>query len=304
MLKSAARFAVGVSAVIMSFAVLPLTGLVRAGDMPAERVIDLDGTTNTRDIGGYETRDGRTLLWRQIIRSEKLSRLTAHDFQMLEEIGIRTVIDLRTHKEHRKSPTVWMGDHPPRFFHFPIGDASNDWFQAQRAMIKRNQFTEKQSRALMVDGYHMIATEGVESYRKLMEVVKDPDNWPLLMHCSAGKDRAGVAAALILEAVGVERQTIMDDYLLSNELGRSQDKAELMARESRKNRRGRASPTADAWFPVVGVDSEMLEAFYATVEHGYGSVDGFLERLGMDTPAREALTQSLTIEQPGMAMGE
>lgn len=304
MLKSAARFAVGVSAVIMSFAVLPLTGLAQSGDVPAERVIDLDGTTNTRDIGGYETRDGRAVLWRQIIRSEKLSRLTAQDFQMLEEIGIRTVIDLRTHKEHRKSPTVWIGDHPPRFFHFPIGDANSDWFQAQRTMIKRNQFTKKQSQALMVDGYRMIANDGVESYRKLMAVVKDPDNWPLLVHCSAGKDRAGVAVALILEAVGVERQTIMDDYLLSNELGRSRDKAELMARESRKNRRGRASPTADAWFPVVGVDSEMLEAFYATVEQSYGSVDGFLERLGMDTPAREALTQSLTIEQPGLVMGE
>jgi len=93
-----------------------------------ERVISLKGTTNTRDIGGYQTSDLGTLRWGQIIRSDNLSRLKASDFQKLEEMGLKTVIDLRTNREHDQSPTVWKGDNPPRFFHFPVGDASNDWF--------------------------------------------------------------------------------------------------------------------------------------------------------------------------------
>jgi len=95
-------------------------------ELANERVIHLKGTTNTRDIGGYQTGDLRTLRWGQIIRSENLSRLTASDFQKLEERGLKTVIDLRTDKEHDQSPTVWQGDSPPRFFHFPVGDAHND----------------------------------------------------------------------------------------------------------------------------------------------------------------------------------
>jgi len=89
-------------------------------ELAYERVINLEGTTNTRDIGGYQTSDLRTIRRRQIIRSENLSRLTAGDFQQLEEIGVKTVIDLRTDREHDKSPTVWLGDNPPQFYHFPV----------------------------------------------------------------------------------------------------------------------------------------------------------------------------------------
>ena len=75
-----------------------------------ERVIDLQGTSNTRDIGGYSTTDGRVVEYGQILRSDKLSRLTADDFAELEAIGVKTVIDLRTQREHDHDPTVWQGE--------------------------------------------------------------------------------------------------------------------------------------------------------------------------------------------------
>ena len=103
-------------------------------------MIHLEGTTNTRDIGGYLTDDLRMIRQGQIIRSENLSRLTAGDFEKLEALGVRTVIDLRTDKEHEHGPTIWQGDHPPRFFHFPVGDAENDWFKAQSRLMSRNSF--------------------------------------------------------------------------------------------------------------------------------------------------------------------
>ena len=205
-----------------------------ANEIPYERVIDLKGTTNTRDIGGYAAGDEQILRSGKIIRSENLSRLTASDFEKLEEIGVKTVIDLRTEKEHAKKPTVWIGDQPPQFYHFPVGHAENDWFKQQRSMVKKNRFTEEQSLELMKDGYRMILEEGTDSYRQLMDVVMDESNWPILIHCNAGKDRAGIATTLILEALGVERDLIMDEFLMTNDIGRSQEKAELMARESKR----------------------------------------------------------------------
>ena len=276
-------------------------------ELAAERVIHLDGTTNTRDIGGYQTNDLRTLRWQQIIRSENLSRLTASDFQKLEEIGVKTVIDLRTDREHDKSPTVWLGDNPPRFHHFPIGDAKNDWFKAQRKLMKKSSFTEEQALDHMVEGYRMIAEEGPHSYQQLMSLVLDQSNWPILIHCNAGKDRAGVAVTLILEALGVDRETIMDEFLLTNKIGRSEDKAVFLAYESKNSRgTGRLSrgPSASAWFPIVGVQPEMLEAFYASVDEQYGSMDAFLAELGVDQEARSALAASLTIREPELAMNE
>lgn len=277
---------------------------VFSNGLPHGRVIDLEGTANTRDIGGYLTDDMRTLRWGQIIRSENLSRLTASDFQKLEEIGLKTVIDLRTDKEHDRSPTVWQGDNPPQFFHFPIGDSNNDWFNAQRKMMKGNRFTKEESSELMIEGYRMIVEEGPASYKKLMEVVLDQSNWPVLIHCNAGKDRAGVAVALILEALGVDRETIMDEFLLTNEIARIEEKAALLSKESKKQRRNGRGPSASAWFPIIGVQPEMLEAFYANVDERYGSMDAFLTDMGVDQEARRTLTALLTTEQPKLVMSE
>ncbi len=276
-------------------------------ELANDRVIHLKGTSNTRDVGGYLISGDRTLRSGQIIRSENLSRLTASDFQKLEEIGVKTVIDLRTDREHDKAPTVWLGDNPPRFYHFPIGDANNDWFNAQRKMMSRNKFTEKQASRHMVEGYRMIADVGPPSYEKLMDLVLDQSNWPVLIHCNAGKDRAGVAVTLILEALGVDRDIIMEEFLLTNEIGRTQEKAAFLAKDSKKSSNGKRAgrtPSASAWFPIVGVQPEMLEAFYASVDEQYGSMDAFLTEIGVDQDARRELAASLTTEQPRVVMGE
>jgi len=272
-----------------------------------EREIHLKGTSNTRDIGGYQTSDLRAIRTGQIIRSENLSRLTASDFQKLEEIGVKTVIDLRTDREHDHAPTVWQGDNPPRFYHFPVGDAQNDWFKAQRRMIRNDRFTEEQSLEHMVEGYRMIADVGPSSYQKLMDVVLDQSNWPVLIHCNAGKDRAGIAVTLILEALGVDRETIMEEFLLTNEMSRAEEKAAFLSKERRKSSIGKRmgrGPSASAWFQILGVQPEMLEAFYVSVDEQYGSMDAFLTELGVDQDARSALAASLTTEQPKLAMGE
>ena len=307
MLKSSARLKKKVYVAVIAIGVWVLVNPAFPDELAYDRVIHLKGTSNTRDIGGYQTSDLRTLRWRQIIRSENLSRLTAGDFQKLEEIGVKTVIDLRTDREHDQSPTVWLGDNPPRFFHFPIGDAHNDWFNAQRKLMKSNRFTEEQALEHMAEGYRMIAEVGPPSFQKLMDLVLDQSNWPILIHCSAGKDRAGVAVTLILEALGVDRETIMEEFLLTNEIGRSEEKAIFLSKKRKSSRsvggfsRG---PSASAWFQIVGVQPEMLEAFYASVDKQYGSLDAFLTEMGVNQDARRVLAASLTTEQPKLVMGE
>lgn len=306
MRNSSARIKKAVYMAVIATSLSVLASPVFSNTVSSERVIHLKGTTNTRDIGGYQTSDQGTLRWGQIIRSDKLSRLTAKDFQKLEDIGLKTVIDLRTQKEHDQSPTVWKGDNPPQFLHFPVGDSSNDWFTAQRKMMKKNRFTEEQSLEHMTEGYRMILEEGTASYKKLMEVVLDDSNWPVLIHCNAGKDRSGVGVALILETLGVDRETIMEEYLLTNEISRIEEKAVFLSKESKNSSRGnkfsKGTP-ASAWLPIVGVRAQMLEAFYDSVDEKYGSMDAYLTELGVDQEARLELAASLTTKQPQLVMG-
>ena len=307
MLKSSARMKKKLAMAVLAAGVWGLANPAFSNEIPYERVIHLDGTSNTRDIGGYQIGDNLLLRPGQIIRSENLSRLTAGDFRKLEEIGVKTVIDLRTRQEHDHSPTVWRGDNPPRFYHFPIGDAQNDWFRSQRRMLKRERFTEEQSSEHMIEGYRMIADVGPPSYEQLMELVLDQSNWPILIHCNAGKDRAGVAVTLILEALGADREIIMEEFLLTNEISRAERKAEFLAKKSKRSsgaKRAGKGPSASAWFPIVGVQSEMLEAFYASVDEEYGSMDAFLTELGVDQDARRQLAASLTVKPAGLAMGQ
>jgi protein-tyrosine phosphatase len=173
--------------------------------------------------------------------------------------------------------------------------------------MKRNSFTEKHALEHMVEGYRMIAEVGPPSLQKLMDLVLDQSNWPILIHCNAGKDRAGVAVTLIMEALGVDRETIMEEFLLTNEISRTEEKAIFISKERKISGRGeklRRGASASAWFPIVGVQSEMLEAFYASVDEQYGSMDAFLTEMGVDQVARRTLVASLTTEQPKLVMVE
>jgi protein-tyrosine phosphatase len=307
MRKSSAQIKRVVFMAVIATSSWALTNPVEANALPGERVIRLEGTTNTRDIGGYQTGDMDTIRWGQIIRSDNLSRLTAGDFEKLEEMELKTVIDLRSKQERDHSPTVWQGDNPPQFLHFPIGDSKNEWFAAQKKMMKKNRFTKEQSLEHMVEGYRMIAEEGTSSYQNLMEVVLDESNWPVLIHCTAGKDRSGIGIALIMEALGVDRETIVEEYLLTNEVSRINDKAVFLSKQSKSSARGSRfskGASASAWLPIVGVDASMLEAYYASVDENYGSMDAFLTELGVDQSARIALAASLTTQQQRLAMGE
>ena len=153
----------------------------------------------------------------------------------------------------------------------------------------------------MKNGYRMVVDVGTPAYQSAMEVVLDDSNWPILIHCAAGKDRAGIAVTLILEALGVDRDTIMEDFMLTNEVSQAERKATILSKQ-RENYSARVGsrmgsgkgPPPKAFFPLVGVTPEMLETYYDTVEEQYGSMDAYLAEIGLNLPERTTLAQSLT----------
>lgn len=191
--------------------VLP-TALAKA---PAEKVehpraLPLQGGRNFRDLGGYATEDGHTVKWNVLFRSGEMHDLTAGDFAYLNRIGIRTIVDFRDKNERRAEPTNWQGNAPMTFAVeydardaglMPTGDMK-DW-------------TPEQARQVMAASYPKMLTTFAGQYRRMFQELL-ADHAPLAFHCSAGKDRTGIAAALVLLSLGVPRETVVQDYLLTN----------------------------------------------------------------------------------------
>ncbi len=271
-----------------------------AGDSGHARVVELAAASNTRDIGGYDARDGRHIRWGRIYRSGELSRLTAEDFKRLEALGIRTVIDLRNSAEVEKSPTHWPGSNPPQFIQLPIGKPDGWWVTNQSKLLRSGRFTAKESHEHLLTAYRNIHSVGADAYRRLFDIARDESNWPILIHCSAGKDRTGIAVALLMESLGVGRESIMADFLLTNEVARTRERSAALAAqiaEKTASTGWRTAPRplgADAYFPFLGVTPDMLNAFYDSVVEHYGSVDAYLTHLDVDPADRERLVNTLT----------
>ncbi len=192
-------------------------------DTDPRRVIALDEQPNFRDLGGYPTADGRTTRWGMIYRSGELSTLTDADLSRLEDLGIASVIDLRSEREadgRGRDRLPGGADH----LHLPIVE-SDQLLDLITERFEAKDFTDP-APDLLADVNRSLATQRLEIFGRLVQqVARGPR--PVVFHCTHGKDRAGFAAALVLHLVGVERETIEADYLLSNECRREMTEAKL-----------------------------------------------------------------------------
>jgi len=175
-----------------------------------ERHLPMAGGYNFRDLGGFRTADGRYTKWGKLFRADELSNLTADDLKYLSSIPITSVIDFRAQSEARRSPDKLP---PTVHFTYPIaitpGNLSSEGIQAN--MLKTNIDSHmKHMNRLLVSN-----PACVRAFRIFFAIVQNNLSAPLIFHCSAGKDRAGMATALVLFALGVDEATVMDDYLMS-----------------------------------------------------------------------------------------
>jgi protein-tyrosine phosphatase len=178
----------------------------------AERRVVLEGVPNFRDLGGYETADGRHVKWGQLFRSGTLFDLTPADVEEVDAIGIKLVCDLRSDYEVQSKPDKPVDATSVRV---PIVDESTDVQAITNAVVSGD--LDQLSPTLLLEGMPKIALDFDDEWNSLIERVSDPANRPTNVHCTAGKDRAGWASALILRTLGVPEETVMQDYLLSND---------------------------------------------------------------------------------------
>lgn len=174
----------------------------------AERILPFNNINNFRDLGGYATLDGRILKWGQLFRSGHLGTPDQFDRDLLQSLGIKTIIDLRSPQERRKMPdTVFQGI---ANLHIPL--FRSDPFMYRHIMFQRHKLGQR-----LEDIYTTWVIDGsAKELGRILQIISDPGNLPLLFHCTAGKDRTGITAAILLLALGVSEHTAVADYTLSN----------------------------------------------------------------------------------------
>jgi protein-tyrosine phosphatase len=272
--------------VVSAVAVLTLSGCAAApapskgpladSALRAPRLIPLEGTQNFRDVGGYRTADGRRVKWGLIFRSADLSKLTAADIAELNLLGVQTVFDLRSTGERRNAPDVFAGRSTTVSLDYDINA------QAITTALHSGPTVESLRSALSAT-YLELLTSLQPEYRQLFDQLLE-GRGATIYHCTAGKDRTGTATALILSALGVPRETIYADYLMSNRFYHPAANATPMG--------GMPSELSAV---LTSVDQSYLQGLYDSIDDHYGSVDGYLDRaLGVDAAKISRLRELYT----------
>jgi protein-tyrosine phosphatase len=170
--------------------------------------LTLNGAHNARDLGGLATPTGRTRS-RLLFRSDSLDRLTDDDVRLLtSELGLKTIIDLRSPREHPTTEPAWWTESAIDRFSIPLlEDASLDLAVSGRPLRIPN----------LEELYRSMLAGAGRSFAQILSLLATTDRTPALLHCAAGKDRTGVAIAVLLAAVSVERDAIVADYAATNE---------------------------------------------------------------------------------------
>lgn len=278
--------------------VISAVGVVFAGGMAEARMSDgmeqvslgLSGVENARDIGGYATMDGRHVRKGLLLRSGKLDKATKSDKgKLLQVYQLKEIIDFRTSTERSQAmdpqlpgvKNVWLKilnedvqSHSntmiANMFQPPAKgtpEADNPAYGMVQA-IKAGVYSTQMYVPIVTSEYSR------HQYRAFFQELLKPREGALLWHCTGGKDRTGIAAVLTLSALGVDRETIIRDYLLTNDFDAST--IQYMLTEANKLTR---DPHVLIIVPkLTGVDREIIESFYTAVEKEYGTMDNFLKK--------------------------
>ncbi|WP_160152513.1 tyrosine-protein phosphatase [Microbulbifer sp. ALW1] len=248
------------------------------------RVLPLEGGRNFRDLGGYETTDGKTVKWGKMYRSGILTNLTAKDYEYLSDRNISTIVDFRSTKERTNEPDNWRGTSAITL----EWDYEMNWEQDFAKLFAQPDFDKQDLVELMDRGYADLVVQQTPAYRAMFQKLIENDD-ALLFHCTAGKDRTGIGAALILTALGVDRETVKQDYMLSNKTLAGVKMMELPEDASEKEKRMYAffaELPEEIRGAMSGVELSWLESAFAEMERQYGSVEDYIET-ALDVDSQE-----------------
>ncbi len=246
--------------------------------MAPSRTLELEGCVNFRDLGGYETRDGRFTAWRRLFRADGLNRLTDADHAVLVGLGVATVIDLRTVEEAEQRGRFPVDAVPVTYVDLPLTDV----------LPSPEELPEWSEASYVASRYGKMVEEGGPVLSAAIGVLATSGNLPAVVHCSAGKDRTGVLSALLLAFLGVPDETIVEDYVLS---------AAAMERllERLKAEYPDAVEAVERFAPaILHVVPETMVEFLASMRALYGTYDALADALEV-TAAVERLKREVLV---------
>ncbi|MFE8014523.1 tyrosine-protein phosphatase [Streptomyces antibioticus] len=253
---------------------------------------ELAGVRNFRDVGGLPTVDGRRVRHGVLFRSGHLAHATEEDSAFLASLGLHTIFDFRNAADQKlEGPDVELPG--VRNVNLPLSDPADGaefWKMVRDGDLDqlRGILGDGKAADRMIASYRTIVVERTAEHSRVLHALAE-DSVPALMHCAAGKDRAGLSVAVTLLAVGVERDAIVGDYLESN----------AKHRRYKVHRSGSASSAytpevMELLSPLFDARAEYLAAAFDTVEATWGGVDTYLEQgLGLTPATRELLRERL-----------
>ncbi|MEO1473399.1 MAG: tyrosine-protein phosphatase [Pseudomonadota bacterium] len=248
----------------------------------AARLLPLEGGRNFRDLGGYQTADGRQVKWGHVYRSGVMDGLTDADYDYLSDLGIKVVCDFREEDERLREPTEWKAGKIDYLTFVDPAAEEDERDNPMFAALMSPESTPEDVAAGFAASYFPMALNEAEGYAAMFDRLAAGEI-PLAFNCSAGKDRAGTAAALLLTALGVPRETVVHDYSLSD------DYVDYMAEFAGEEARAEAAADPDNPYaflmqlppeklaPLMASDPRYIEASLDEMEARYGSVIGFIQ---------------------------
>lgn len=247
------------------------------------RFIPIKGSLNFRDFGGYQTTDGGTIKKGKLFRCGMLTGISGAGRDEFTALDIGVICDLRRADEVEGAPTPTDAPFDVRV-HIPIAPGSS---MDLRASFTNPNMTTQHRIEYMCEITREIARDHVAEYKLLVEHLLNTDNG-FLLHCTAGKDRTGFGAAIILSALGVPEEHIFDDYLLTNA---ATELFAVMKPAFEKNYGD--TVTDEDMRAIAGVQRDYLEAAIQTIHENFDGMAGYLEEIGLGESAAAELRRRL-----------
>ena len=240
------------------------------------RKLSMDGSFNSRELGGYKTADGKSGKWGVLFRSDKLSDISLEDQKYLKNLGIQRIVDFRSKAEKTEDP-----DKIPdgvAYIEMPI-EVDGAMRTKIEAILKGE--INRNVKDFLIEANEEFIKNYSHIYSKFLKDLAKEQK-PTMFHCTAGKDRAGFAAAITLIAIGVSKEDAINDYMKTNEYTAKRidemiSKIELMSLYQ---------TDGELLRPLLGVEREYLEAAFKAAENEYGSIENYI-RSGLNISEKE-----------------